>query len=627
MNKFIANQNLSAVFAGKAAIPTITLWNRLEGRPRTHNFERALRAEVRDPLWMLTKQWQMGEFQGDDAGSPVIAKVHIETTELTKYQAASNPPEAFDDDVPLEAKVEQRPIPFRTGGQDMALDIRLTMGHRWLKLIGGIEAGLAQKFIAAVGITAPDPSDPADAPVAADRETWQMVAAVAGRAMDGLALYEYLTAAPTNHAHDLVTLDNLANTTAVENAETEFVQWYEALFYQPRENAGNAWLPNRLEYAFATSAPKDGGEKHLVADEYFHGHLDWYNLDIDPAGEGFGEVDSAPLPADVEATHTASFIPAPIQFDGMPHTRWWTFEEGRTNFGDIDPDTTDINKLLLMEFGLVYANDWFLMPFTVPAGTIAKVAGMTVTNVFGERIWVEAAGRGSDEDWQRWSMFALATRGRDDVPADLSLVIVPSVSKIQESEPIEAVQLVRDEMANMVWGIETRVALPTGQSKSGRSIALDTRRYHRRLVQESLPPGPSPVLPIENDAAIRYRLMTEVPENWIPFIPVHIENDTREIQLRRAAMLRVIEDDQNPPVRIEPRTDLLRHGLDEPVPQSYDLHEEEVPRAGVRVTQSFQRTRWYDGRVFVWFGVRKQTGRGERSSGLAFDRIPPKRQV
>ena len=30
--------------------------------------DRALRAEVRDPLWMLTRQWQMGEFQGDDAG-------------------------------------------------------------------------------------------------------------------------------------------------------------------------------------------------------------------------------------------------------------------------------------------------------------------------------------------------------------------------------------------------------------------------------------------------------------------------------------------------------------------------------------------------------------------------------
>lgn len=34
-----------------------------------------------------------------------------------------------------------------------------------------------------------------------------------------------------------------------------------------------------------------------------------------------------------------------------------------------------------------------------------------------------------------------------------------------------------------------------------------------------------------------------------------------------------------------------------------------------------QRTRWPDGRVIVWLGARKQTGRGEGSSGLAFDRL------
>ena len=51
--------------------PTVMVWNRLEGRPRTIEFDRALRAEVRDALWMLTRQWQLGEFRGEDAGSPV----------------------------------------------------------------------------------------------------------------------------------------------------------------------------------------------------------------------------------------------------------------------------------------------------------------------------------------------------------------------------------------------------------------------------------------------------------------------------------------------------------------------------------------------------------------------------
>ena len=37
--------------------------------------------------------------------------------------------------------------------------------------------------------------------------------------------------------------------------------------------------------------------------------------------------------------------------------------------------------------------------------------------------------------------------------------------------------------------------------------------------------------------------------------------------------------------------------------------------------QTFQRTRWRDGRAWVWLGARKQTGRGEASSGLAFDQL------
>ena len=44
--------------------PSVTIWNRLEGRPRTAAFDRALRAEVRDALWFLSRQWQLGEFHG-----------------------------------------------------------------------------------------------------------------------------------------------------------------------------------------------------------------------------------------------------------------------------------------------------------------------------------------------------------------------------------------------------------------------------------------------------------------------------------------------------------------------------------------------------------------------------------
>jgi hypothetical protein len=116
--------------------------------------------------------------------------------------------------------------------------------------------------------------------------------------------------------------------------------------------------------------------------------------------------------------------------------------------------------------------------------------------------------------------------------------------------------------------------------------------------------------------------MTRVPEQWIPFIPVHVENSTRETQLQRAAMLRFLDGAPAPPPDpppVEPRTPLIRQNF----PNEYFIHEEEVPRAGARVTECFQRTRRADGSVVVWYGARKATGRGEGSSGLGFDRTIP----
>ena len=126
-------------------------------------------------------------------------------------------------------------------------------------------------------------------------------------------------------------------------------------------------------------------------------------------------------------------------------------------------------------------------------------------------------------------------------------------------------------------------------------------------------------------AAVRYQAMNSVPENWIPFIPVHVPNNNREVQLQRAAMPRILIGDNTPtPQKVQPQTSLLRQGLDLSTAQSYFLHEEEVPRAGARVSQYFARSRWTKGEVYTWLRAKKQTGRGEASSGLAFDRLVDK---
>ena len=91
--------------------------------------------------------------------------------------------------------------------------------------------------------------------------------------------------------------------------------------------------------------------------------------------------------------------------------------------------------------------------------------------------------------------------------------------------------------------------------------------------------------------------------------------------------MRFIEgDNPDKPDKVRPKTLLMREGLDSDPKTAYYIHEEEIPRAGVRVTRAFQRTRWTNGEVYVWSGIQKMTGRGEGSSGLAFDQIKDVKQ-
>lgn len=583
--------------------PTITMWNRLEGRPRTHDFDRTMRAPIHDALWMISRQWQVGEFKGEDAGSPVFAKLHVENRRLEAYRAGDAAPEPFDYDLPLEAQVEARPIAFAREGHFLSLDLRLLMGRHWLKLIAPLGPH-RDEYIARYPVRVPDPADPAVAPVCSDPETWQHVAAVAERAMDGYALYLHLEGGGVAHDGTSIAPGD------ADGFATRFLAWFERQFHQPEVD--RAWQPDSLDYRFAISTDDTAEGAVLRAESYHHGDLEWYHLDVDKAHAAPG-VPPHGTPPGLAPRPTSSFIPTQLTFEGVPNSRWWTFEDGRTNLGNVKLGTKDLAKLILIDFALIQGNDWFLFPLTLPVGSTTRIRGLAVTSVFGERTWIEAAGRGQDEAWERWNMYTLSVAGTEDVTADMRYLLLPTVPKVQQGAPVEEVAMIRDEMANMVWAIEARVPMPHGRSRPGYEAAMDLHRFHERLVSQAPAPEPPPAA-----AAVGYRVMSNnVPGNWIPFIPVHVPADNRRIQLQRAALPRIVPRDPKPPVKIRPRTGLV--GVGRECAQAYVLHEEEVPRAGVHLTQRFQRTRWMGGLVVTWLGVEKQTGRGEGASNIRFD--------
>lgn len=623
-DKFIDEMNLRVSL--ELFQPAILSWNRLEGRPRTKNLNRALRAEVRDPLWFLARQWQVGEFEGEDTGSAIEMRVDMETVPVNRYSLRKGIAHPYDGLPPVEAIVEREMV-------DFDLTTSQEMGRHWEKLVrrhlnaftpADINLVLGQ-YKANVSLHFTLPTPVANYPeVYSDSARVRRYKSIGGgRLLNGGALYKAVKAGGTGSATTLYLSGPAAAApiaARIEDARLDFIGWFERVYNQPMSAADDAWAPSNLEYQAQFSAPASSGTRTvLTADEYAQGHLDWYSFDIETdATKSHASLRAAGADGSLIERRTVTVLPGDLRFPGMPLARWWEFEDWKVDLGNIVADTTDVPKLLQAEFALIYSNDWMLLPHDVKVGSICNIKDVVVRDVFGQYTKVRAAGYGDNTDWQRWTMYNLTRRGATPTLADTRLFVPQAVIKTMESEPLEKVTFLRDEMANMVFAIESIIQDGFGGGRDGTEAANQLHDYLVRTAPPYVPPAP----PVANTAEIAYKLGTTVPENWIPFIPVRLGGVmSHEIQLRRAAMPRIIPG--LPTVRIRPRTDLLKEGYDPSIPKwfPYYVFEEEVPRSGAIVTRTWQRTRGMDGKVYTWLGRRKQNGRGEVNSGLEYDLI------
>lgn len=565
--------------------PAITAWNRLEARPRAHDFTRSLRAEVRDALWMLTRQWQMGELDAEDAASPIDARLLTRTLPVDHVALGDGPAHPYDDTVPLEVMVEREPVPFTHA-------LRVQAAQYFLRLHpGGLRAKYLPRYRQAFGF-----------PPLADID----LGVVSGGDVDGRNLYvatqrlafngEAALAAIADGTFVATVPVDSGDRAALQPAIDAFQGWLARQYATPTAGDRPAWDPTRLSYSMtATATTEDGQPLTLAARRYDEGRLDWYSFEVDEGPEPGPE--GGPTSAEREAI---SFIPTPATFKGVPNPRFWEMEERQINFGALNAQTTDHLLLVFAEMGLVYGNDWFVVPYTLPVNTLCEVLGLVVTDVFGERTMISAANEGADA-WQRWSLFNLSNAG--EVGSYNRQSFLPStVGAGLESAALERVLFVRDETANMVWAVEDVVPDATGRGRNGHDAADKSAAV------------PPPI--VDSPAAIRYLLGTTVPENWIPFLPVQRPGTAGDIAFQRAAMPQLDHDSPGPVVAAK---GVL---LNEPeLPWFVD--EAEMSVAGTSVTRSYQRTRWYGGRTYLWIGRRRETGSGIGSSGLRFDQIQP----
>lgn len=579
-------------------MPSITTWMRLEPRSRDDKMSTGLQARIYDPLWLLARQWQLGEFDGEDNGSPVLARWNAEAAPLTRYFAGPLKPKTeikapkYDPSMPLETLVEREQVLPAAKPKSPGEKIRLAAegGQHFLRILD--QQPIAPESLSKYHDTfIREFSFAPEQRAALDPDSRAYFDLVAARVPDGRRLFNAFSSTSGGEIVIPAALQIAQSDQAeVRQAARIWLRWFETIFSEP-DAASPTWLPERMEYAFSVGTAFSDGEQVLTAPEYYEGHLDWYAFDANQGVKLGGVNDQAFTPV----TRTA--IPAPASFRGMPAPRFWEFEDAQVNLAAVDAGPTDLLRMLLIQFAVDYGNDWFVIPVEIDVGSLYRTRSLIVTDTFGVRTLLKSASE-LPEPFSTWRMFEHShLRGTGDTnPVANTFFLPPSLVKSLEGKPMEEVLFLRDEMANMAWGVERVI-------ESAAETPLN--RYDQ---QRDQPPPP----PKQSTDELRYRLSTETPDNWVPLVPAKRADGMR---LERARVLRLDGSWQF----VEAQGRILNPELT--TGTHFGIFEEELPREGVRVTRSYQLARWHDGSTHLWMGRRKRVGRGEGSSGLRFDSL------
>lgn len=636
-------------------------WQRLEPHARNSDFSNGVQATIHDPLWMLARQWQLGEFEGEDSGSPVYVEMESREDKISKIKQNDGNVFSYDDNIPLEVFVEKTRLEVNTQTQDgsvvrqLDLQTRTRLGLQFQRemdivlkdiILNSNQLRMFKRYLAHdsdLRFALNDSQDKFEPEV-----TRKYILIVKDRVIDISRILELEDASsvlanktaqyfidnpipnadpdlPTRVGNALeIAFNNIKNWWYGANLSSNIEEDEETFFQKPDDNF-SLWIPKQLEYSFKAEIIPNGTEEKLVleASEYKEDHLDWYSFTVSESTEGFQ------LPLVIPRPDEPKILPIStnLKFSGMPEKRWWDFEDNYVDFGSINPKKNNIVSLLLMEFAFVHSSDWYIIPHPMEVGTIKQIEKFTVIDCFGEETIIEPAGRtkneldltAADNSWDSWSMFSLSQKYHDRNHQDNTpyFFLPPTIDHKLLGNPLEEIKMLRDEMANLVWAVEKTYRTYFGEPISG----YDHYVHLQRRSNEVSPTNETQVENEDSDKPLKYTIMTDVPWNWIPFIPVHTAKEMspttpadpshKHIELQRASMINPIDRSL-----ILPNSRLINE-----VQPNYYIEESEIPRTGIILSENYQRAVWHNGKIFLWIGRNKSTGTGEGSSGLQFDSI------
>jgi hypothetical protein len=533
-----------------------TTFARLEPVASDPGLRPGLVAEIADPAWFLARQWQLGELRGDDASSPALVEFSAEIARPTRVRlGATGAARAYDPAVqPLDVLGERE------------------QGALAVPAVVAVEASLllAEELVAAGGTTAavaalraafPAPELTVEEEAGLGDVSRDLLAATADVAFDGVAAARAAAGS----------VPPAARGAAFDAAIAVVRAWLDS-----RLPPDSAWVAEELGARVGVGVPAAGGGVAYEATRVVGERLGWWSFDRVTGALGAGAT---------VATHSDTMPAVSLGISGAPALRYWELEDAAVDLGAVGVAPSELARLVVLEYLLVYANDMVVVPVELPYGARCVVTALTVVDTFGNRTAVAPAAAASGGKFRMW-----------EVTGDPGALFVPPVSPSGlHGDPIEDVMVARDEQSNVAWLIELTGTDPGGGPVDLRSLAPAPATP----ATTAPPPAGTPLPPW------RWRMANDGPLGWHPLLPeVGTDGRTRLVP-------GTVLGASAAPARSRLLADLRGIGV--------PIHL--VPTEGLRLRRRLEYARWIDGSRHVWPARDRRTGQGDAGSGILFDVI------
>lgn len=392
---------------------SVTTWTRIEpdiltGDPQK-DLALGIAAELADPLWLLGRQWQMGEWQGEDAGSPVSAQIAASSYAIDSLAIGVQTIPYQPISTPVDTLVEH-------DGGPADFPLRAAGGRAFLDALAEHNLSAYQTAAkTAFGFAAEDAASMLE----------RTLAAASG--VDG---DKVLAAAQSDKMAQTLNVGS-ADSAKFTAAVNDWMAWYGS---RATVAMNPTWQTDRLEYRFSMGAPVKEERLTLNAPEHHGGRVDWDTF----TASAFASAPPAAPPSKPAATQL-TVMPTLLRIPGMPSPWFWEVEDPSADAARIEAGPSDTARLVLIEAALAFAPDWFLLSLRLPVASLSTIDSLQMTDTYGLTTTIRPAEVvRPDPNWSLWKV----TQGSGKLGY---LLLPPPNISFLTSDPVEEVAIVRDE--------------------------------------------------------------------------------------------------------------------------------------------------------------------------------------